>query len=86
MPAPGNVIVAVATLAFGVIAVAATFSAIVVHTWDTTHSALHTLSVAVVCTCAYRFMYVRYRKHASRQRRCAYTLPFIRYPEGTDDL
>lgn len=84
MPTPGNVFVAVAALAVGVLAVAATFSAIVVHTWDTTHSAPRTLFVAVVCTGAYRLIYVRYRSHQARKWQRKYTLPYIRYHEGGD--
>lgn len=84
MPVPGHVCAAAAVLALGIFITAAAFSVSIIYTWERTDSVGATLAVAMTCTCVARAVYVRYRGRVARERRRAYTLPYIRYNGGTD--
>ena len=84
MPVPKHVCAAAMTLAVGIVFAATTFCVVVIATWEHTDNAAVTLGAALACACFARLVYGRYRVRLARQRRRAYTLPYIQYVGGTD--
>lgn len=84
MPWAHNVPVSPPCQALLAIAAASMCSAAVVLTWQQTRNPAIVLGVTFLVLVALQIMYVKYRKAQHCRQAKKYTLPYVRYYEGTD--